>query len=802
MDETVAVYSMNGPKTERIPSFCALCTARCGAIATVEDGRLTKLDPDPSHPTGQALCIKGRVAPELVYHPERLRQPLKRTRPKGDADPGWQVIGWDEALDTVAANLKRLSAEHGSKSVVFSHASPSTSALSDSQVWIARLRHAFGSPNLCMSMELCGWGRFMATRHVYGAGVPGEYMPDLENAGCILFWGYNPTVARISHATATNAALKRGAKLIVVDPRQAGLARRADQWLRVRPGTDGALALGIAHVMIERGWYDEAFVRDWTNGTLLVRDDNGRLLRESDVSPAGNEQNYLYWDQATAGPAAYDPARGAIGVDAALFGAFSVATARGPVSCRPVFQLMAELCRTHGPEHIETQCGVAADAVAQAAEMLWRARPTAYYVWSGVEQHTNATQAARAIGLLHALTGSFDGPGGNVLFSGVPAANVTGNELMSPELKAQSLGLSSRPLGPAVGEYTSTDDLYRAITEGQPYGVRGLVVFGANLLMAHADGRRGRKALAALDFYVHADLFMNPTAELADIVLPVATPFETEALNIGFEVSAAAQAHVQLRKRLVEPQGEARSDVQIVFDLACRMGLGEHFWNGDIDAAYRHQLGPSGLTLEALRAAPGGLALPLETTYRKFADRENGGVKGFATPSRKIEFYSETFLAHGYDPLPGFEEPLVSPRSRPDLAERFPLILTCAKDTLFCETQHRALPSLRRRARDPQIDLHPDTAAERKIAAGDWVRLMTPEGSVRARARFDKSLDPGVVCGQHGWWQACAEIDAPGYDPFSSDGANYNMIISHAAADPISGSIPHRAYMCDIKPLA
>jgi anaerobic selenocysteine-containing dehydrogenase len=121
---------------------------------------------------------------------------------------------------------------------------------------------------------------------------------------------------------------------------------------------------------------------------------------------------------------------------------------------------------------------------------------------------------------------------------------------MSPELKAQSLGLSSRPLGPAVGEHTSTDDLYRAIIDRQPYGVRGLVVFGANLLMAHADGRRGRKALAALDFYVHADLFMKPTAELADIVLPVATPFETGALKIGFEVSAAAQVHVQLRKRL------------------------------------------------------------------------------------------------------------------------------------------------------------------------------------------------------------------------------------------------------------
>src|SRR6185312_16135608 len=109
---------------------------------------------------------------------------------------------------------------------------------------------------------------------------------------------------------------------------------------------------------------------------------------------------------------------------------------------------------------------------------------------------------------------------------------------------------------------------------------RGLVGFGANLLLAHADGRRGRDALAALDFYVHADVFMNPTAELADIVLPVASPFEREALRIGFEVNQDAQALVQLRPRVVEPRGECRSDIEIVFDLACRLGVGAHFWNG------------------------------------------------------------------------------------------------------------------------------------------------------------------------------------------------------------------------------
>ena len=154
--------------------------------------------------------------------------------------------------------------------------------------------------------------------------------------------------------------------------------------------------------------------------------------------------------------------------------------------------------------------------------------------------------------------------------------------------------------------------------------VRGLVGFGANLLLAHADVQRGRQALAALDFYVHADLFMNPTAELADVVLPVASAFEREALKIGFEIVQEAQSLVQLRRRVVEPQGEARSDTEIVFDLAQRLGLGAHFWEGDIEAAYRYQLGPSGVSLEALREQPGGIHAAPPTRYRKFAEQVDG----------------------------------------------------------------------------------------------------------------------------------------------------------------------------------
>src|SRR5512132_2124110 len=120
--------------SKRVSGYCALCISRCGSIAVVENGRFVALEPDPSQPTGKALCAKGRAAPELVYHPDRLLYPLKRTRPKGDPDPGWQRIGWDEALDLTAARLRQIAGAHGAESVVFSVVSPSTSASDDSVI--------------------------------------------------------------------------------------------------------------------------------------------------------------------------------------------------------------------------------------------------------------------------------------------------------------------------------------------------------------------------------------------------------------------------------------------------------------------------------------------------------------------------------------------------------------------------------------------------------------------------------------------------------------------------------------------
>ena len=793
---------------QRLSVYCGLCVARCGAVAVVEVGRFTALENDPAHPTGQALCAKGRAAPELVYHPERLTHPLRRTRPKGDPDPGWERISWDEALNLTAGAMRGIAERHGPESVAFSLSSPSTTALADSYGFVQRLMNAFGSPNALNSLDLCGWGRAFATTYTFGVGsvgVGGSFggaMPEIGKSGCLILWGYNPSFSRLTHATAVIEARKRGMRLIVIDPRHIGLASKADLWLRVRPGTDGALALGIANIMIERGWYDRDFMRNWSNGPLLVRADTGQLLTELDLTPSGDPARTFAWDSTAARLVSYDKATGRYdGGDArlALEGEYRIAAPGGEVVCHPVFELYARLCRRYSPAALETICWIDGAQVEEAARLIWHARPVSYYAWSGHEQHANATQMARAISLLYALTGCFDLPGGNVLLPVPPAAPISGADLRAAKQMAPAVGRVERPLGPARWNSVTTRDLYRAILQQKPYPIRALIGFGSNMLLAHADSAHGRQALAALEFYAHADLFMTPTAELADVVLPVASCFEREALKIGFDISPEAQSHIQFRQAIVPPPGEARPDTDIVFDLAARLGLAAQFWNGDVDAAYRHQLAPIGVTLEQLRAAPRGVQVPLQTRYAKHAEADaSGRPRGFPTPSRKVELYSQTFLDHGYAPLPDFEEPQVGPVARPDLAARFPLILTSAKPTLFCQTQHRALPALRRRAPHPEVELHPMAAEARGIADGDWVSIETPEGSVRARARLNDDLDPRVVIGEHGWWQACAAIGAPGYDPFGPQGANFNLLIGSAALDPISGTASHRAYLCDV----
>src|SRR5690606_37190973 len=188
---------------------------------------------------------------------------------------------------------------------------------------------------------------------------------------------------------------------------------------------------------------------------------------------------------------------------------------------------------------------------------------------------------------------------------------------------------------------------------------------------------------------------------------------------------------------MVTPRGESRSDNDIVFSLACRLGMQSMFFDGELDRAWNHQLAPLGITVADLRGSPdGSLRVPMVHHDRKYSrpraavsdDTLGSPVNGFDTQTRRVELYSELLLRHGYDPLPVHDNLLAAAGSD---RTAYPLTITSRKNGNFCHSQHRALPSLRKRSRQPQAVISPQLAAEKGIEAGDWVRVTTPVGSAR-----------------------------------------------------------------------
>jgi anaerobic selenocysteine-containing dehydrogenase len=791
--------------TEQIHTYCAMCVSKCGVVATVEDGQFTKVTPDPEHPNG-CICTKGTAAPEIVYAPDRLQYPMKRTRPKGDPVPGWIRISWDEALALVASCLQDIKTQYGAEAVVFGSATPAGSASSDFWDWAWRLAHAFGSPNLMCYAHICNWHRATGSRYTYGVGTP---QPDYDQTRCILLWGHNPAVSWPAAAARISRARARGAKLIVIDPRQHGLAQKADCWLQVRPGSDGALALSMIHVLLEEDLYDATFVRDWTNGTLLVREDTGLLLTERDLLPSGDAETFIIWDHQRGGPVGYHPDTGYAqdGVQPALTGVYTCALAEGAeVQCRPAFESLKELAAEYAPERSERMTGVAAEDVRRAVRLFATEKPSCYFSWVGLEQHANATQTNRAMNLFYTLTGQFDTPGSNVIFASPRINPAFGWELLAREQAARRLGAAERPLGPAGTTLAQINevqayDVYRAILTGQPYPVKGMLLFGSDPLLSHGYTAQGKAALQALDFYVHVDLFANPSATYADLLLPASSCWESEGLMSSFRVAEGTATWTQFRQAIVPPQYESRPDIEIIFDLANRLGLGKHFFDGDMEAARNHQLAPSGFTVQQLREHPLGMRSEGRTRHRKYAaiDARTGQPRGFATPTRKVEVYSTHFARAGYAPLPVYQESTSPLSSGSAMDPRYPLMLTFSRLVQYCDSQHRNIPRLRRQVREPLLEIHPEIAESLGIKDGDWVSVETAAGKISLKAKFNPAVHATVVCTTYGWWQGCEALGLPGYDPLGTSGANANRLIANDVIDPISGSVPHRSQMCRVR---
>ncbi len=679
----------------------------------VKDGVLQKVEGDRASPLNHGrLCPIGTVTTDLVYHPDRLKYPLRR---KGKRQSGeWQRISWDEALDEIAERLLAIRAQYGPEAIALG-----TGTGRHHIRWVSRFGHALGTPNWCEpGFAQCFHPRVNTSILTFGDFPVSDYTGEVPPA-CILFWGHNPVLSGPDGETRFNVheALAHNPRTIVVDPRRTVLAEKADLWLQIRPGADDALALAMLNVVIGEKLYDEPFVTQWTHG----------------------------------------------------------------------FAELAAHVKQFTPEWAEPITWVSAEKIRAAARLFAQIKP-ALLDWGCAIEHTpNCIQTIRAVSMLPALTGNIDVPGGWVFGMHGLGRFPSLIENLTPEANAKRLGGDRfKLLGGEGADLPAAHipTLLNAMRTGKPYPVKAFLVFGNNTLTTYANTSDVYDALMQLDFMVCADLFMTPTAELADIVLPAASWPELDQLvglpTVAANVVLANQKSVQI--------GECKSDEEMFVALARRMKLS--CCTEPVKDVLDAMLAGGGIdmTFDQLKQQ-GFYKVPMK--YRKY---EKGGFK---TPTGKIELYATRFEQMGYAPLPYYEEPPESPISTPEIATQYPLVLTTGgRISYFFNSEHRQIARLRKAHRDPVAEIHPETAARFGIAAGDWMWIETKRGRIRQKAKLTTAIDARVIHVQHGWW--FPEQVAPDYGVWTS---NANLLTDNKPPyDPAMGTYQLRALLCRVAP--
>jgi len=665
------------------------------------------------------VCIKGATIPEVMYHPDRILYPLKRAGARGEGK--WQRISWDEALDTIASRLKEIKETSGPEAIHVSCGS------GQKHIGIQATKMAewlWPTPNTHLGRYTCIHPDVMANSVTCGDTVTYEFGPDYADAKCIVFWGSEPDVATPKQARVVHRALRQGTKLMVIDPRPIPMAKRADLWLRLRPGTDMALALAMANVIINEELYDKEFV-----------------------------ENYCY---------GFDKLRAHV--------------------------------QQYTPEWAAAVTGLSTEEIQKAARLYATNRPVCVYIRLGAgAQQITSTQTCRAISILIGITANIDAKGGNLLYYKTFRDALMWHPYLMfwgvkppAAVNEKRIGAKEYPLmhKRAICHVPST---IRAMEEGK---VRAMWCIADNLVVAEVDNRRIWDILKnKLDFLFVSELFMTPTAELADIILPAAFYPECDQLVEAFGHPSST---VTATKRVVEPLGECRDDREVAIEVAKRMGRDVSPWNTMKDYL-NWMLQYQGMTYDELLEKPNATL-----TFPRSYERYRTSTPPFSTPTGKVELYSTIFEAMGVDPLPVFQEPPESPVRTPELYEKFPFIYTHYRIHGFMHSEGRQIRRQRQLAPEPYLQIHPERAAALGIREGDWVYLETPKSAGKARLKYRAQLlpemHPDVVAGPHGWW--FPEKGDPEHGAFES---NINALVTlDPPFDPIVGVPQVRAILCRV----
>ena len=442
------------------------------------------------------------------------------------------------------------------------------------------------------------------------------------------------------------------------------------------------------------------------------------------------------------------------------------------------FDRLRELVADLGLGEIAEKTWVPQSEIEQAARLYATNKPAAIQWGNALDQTSNAFQTCRAILILSAITGNIDVPGGDIFLGQASILSIPEFSLFKNSLRSRKTPVGSQFSVSKQAFIVPSQEASKAILDEEPYPLRAALIFGSNPMLTHANSQMVYEGFKKLDFLVVAELFMTPTAALADIVLPVAA-------NLEFDEFFQRSSFIAARPKLVDPPGDCRSDPMWMSLIAKEMGYGEYFWDdeiGGIDAI----LQPAGLKFAQLREM--GL-YKLEWNYRKYEK------EGFNTPSRRVELYSSRLREIGVDPLPVYNEPKETPYGSSGNVDEYPLVLTSHKSPFFYHASHRNMPSLRELSKEPVAELHPATCEKLGLSEGDEIFIETPQGKIKQKLRMNPDLDPRIVIVAYGWWFPERSYN----NLYGWNEANLNILTSNTPPhDPAMGSVNLRGISCRV----
>jgi anaerobic selenocysteine-containing dehydrogenase len=718
-------------------SACYFCHQNCGVLAYVKDNKVLAIEGDPEFPTNQGgLCCRGNAGLLHLDHPDRVNYPLKRVGKRGEGK--WESIPWQQAIDEIAARLADIKEKFGPEAVATAGGTQRTDD------WARRrFMNHFGSPNGFHNAHLCWIPTFMVETAIYG-WCPFDL--DLGNSRCLVLWGQNPGASGLPEMHHIKELQDKGLKVIVIDPRFTETASKADLWLPLRPGSDLALALAWLHVIIYEGMADDDFLTNWCTGYEEL------AAHVVDFSPEwAAPLTWLTPEQIRAGAVMY---------------------------------------ATNKPGNI--QWGTSVDQIGRPA---------------------GATMHARA--LLRAVTGNLDVPGSDLLTGPskdfITDEEMEANEALTAEQKAKQIGsdkfkmvtwpgyeriaeLSKKFWGKApTAEWmcqAHPPSVFRAILTEKPYPVKALLVSATNPISSYGETKLVMEALRKVDFMIAHDYWMTPTASLADYVIPSAGALERPTITSSYGCADFLLAS----QRAIQPMYERRNDYNFWRDLGIACGQKDQWPWATVEEAYFQKIKGLGYPVKSYDEFVENHRFHFpEREYSKFKER------GFATSSGKVELYSSVLEELGYPPLPQYVGPTENEVDHPELAEKFPLVLTTGGGFMpFHHSEHFQIRPLRYLNHAPYMDINPETAAKLAIKDGDWVWIETARGRIRQKANLTDGIDPRVVFTQRGWWYPERDIRDPILGGCTESNANVLTTTADIDCDPFSGAWANRGLMCRV----